>query len=205
MDKNQFDQATPAGDHATQGAVLRDQDRLNARRRLLKGGLGLAPVTLTMASRPVLAGTETCHGPTGFQSAPPSRIGKTPSCSLSKGSGPTAWSGIASSAYPDGCAGRLFSVAFNDSGLFANLTLYKAIRNDFSAYPTAGATDKDMARKAAAAYLNSISGKTFPMSTLQVQQLWQGYVRKSYQPGGTGVKWTSATQFQSYLNYVMTA
>lgn len=205
MDKNQFDQATPHGDHATQGAVLRDQDRLNARRRLLKGGLGLAPVTMTMASRPVLAGTDTCHGPTGFQSAPPSRIGSTPSCSLSKGSGPTAWSGVSSSAYPDGSSGRTFAVAFNDSTLFANLTLYKAIRNDFTGYSTAGATDKDMARKAAAAYLNSISGKAFPMSTLQVQQLWQGYVRKNYQPGGSGVKWTTASQYQNYLNYVMTA
>lgn len=205
MDKNQFDQAAPSGHQATPGEPLRDQDRLNARRRLLKGGLGLAPVTLTMASRPVLAGTETCHGPSGFQSAPPSRIGNSPSCSLGKGKGLSYWAAQPSNAFPDGCAGRTFAVAFNDSTMFANLTLYKAVRNDFTGYTTAGATDKEIARKVAAAYLNSISGSYFPMNTLQVQQLWQGYIRKNYQPGGFGTKWTTVVQYQNYLNYIMAA
>lgn len=195
MDQNKLDQTSPGS----------EQERLNARRRLLKGGLGLAPVSMTMVSRPVLAGTETCQGPTGFQSAPPSRVGATPSCTVGKCKGPDQWSGIAKSSYPNACGDRTFATAFNDNRKFSTLSLYKAIRNDFAAFPNESATDKAMARKLAAAYLNALNGSTFPMSVTQVQQFWQGYLSKSYRPGGFGTTWTTTTQFQNYVNYVMTA
>lgn len=176
--------------------------RRAARRRLIKGGLSAAPVAMTVVSRPVLAGTETCHGPTGFQSAPPSRVGSTPSCTIGKAGGPESWKSVAKKDYPGGCGDRTFQTAFNTNGLFPNLTLFNAIQNTFS---SSSSTDRDVARKVAAAYLNSLKITGFPMSTTQVQQLWQGYISKNYQPGGSGVKWTTADQFQRYLNYVMTA
>ncbi|MDN3544947.1 hypothetical protein QWZ02_10880 [Kinneretia asaccharophila] len=200
MDKDQFDQATSSGPQAADGQAL------NARRRLLKGGLGLAPVAMTMASRPVLAGTETCHGPTGFQSAPPSRIGQTPSCTIGRGQGPSAWAIKSSSNYPGGAdtANRHFSVAMNDARLFGSLTVRQVVSGSFG---SAGGTseDKEVARRVAAAYLNALSGQGFPMTVLQVQQLWQGYISKSYRPGGAGVVWKDAAQFLKYLNYVMSA
>lgn len=200
MDKDQFDQATSSGPQAADGHAL------SARRRLLKGGLGLAPVAMTMASRPVLAGTETCHGPTGFQSAPPSRIGQTPSCTIGRGQGPTAWTSKSPSNYPGGAdtANRLFSVAMNDNRLFGSLTVQQVVSGNFG---SAGGTseDKEVARRVAAAYLNALSGQGFPMTVLQVQQLWQGYISKSYRPGGAGVVWQDAAQFLKYLNYVMSA
>lgn len=208
MDKDQFDQATSSGPQATDGQAL------NARRRLLKGGLGLAPVAMTMASRPVLAGTETCHGPTGFQSAPPSRVGQTPSCNIGKGKGPTALSSEADGSYPQQCAKTTFSAAFGVNTLFPSLTISRAIRNQFVAYDSKGQIVWDyrsvsdqhklMAREVAAAYYNALDGKGFPMTPIQVRELWQGYVGNSYKPGGFGNPWNYG-QFTKYLDYIMTA
>ncbi|WP_397533043.1 hypothetical protein [Roseateles sp.] len=181
-----------------------EQGRQAARRRLLKGGLSVAPVAMTVVSRPVLAGSDTCHGPTGFQSAPPSRVGQTASCTFGKGGGPDAWKSTKKKDYPEDCGDRKFRIAFSDNRLFGDLTIFQAIQNDFGQL-NPNSADRDVARKVAAAYLNSLKRNGFPMSTLQVVQLWQGYNSKSYQPGGSGVTWTAADQFQRYLNYVMSA
>jgi hypothetical protein len=92
----------------------------------------------------------------------------------------------------------------NDARLFGSLTVRQVVSGSFG---SAGGTseDKEVARRAAAAYLNALSGQGFPMTVLQVQQLWQGYISKSYRPGGAGVVWQDTAQFLNYLNYVMSA
>src|SRR5689334_6221649 len=67
-----------------------DQVRPNAdiareqRRKLLRGGVGAAPILMTLASRPVLGQVQQCTTPSGFVSMPTSRppqttcIGRTP-------------------------------------------------------------------------------------------------------------------------------
>lgn len=212
MDERNAKQPTPAGDQPDPAsASLNAQQRLQGRRRLLKGGLGLAPVSMTMVSRPVLAGgTDTCHGPTGFQSAPPSRVGSTPSCTIGKCDGPDKWKACAKRDYPGSCGDKTFATCFQDSTKLSKLTIYNAIQGiwkDSSKgydYSTASTNDKFMARKAAAAYLNSLkSGSGFPMTSLQVQKFWQGYAANNYRPGGTGVTWNQYSQYQTYVNYVM--
>lgn len=216
MDEHNINQPAPDEELPDASADVQDaqQRRLIARRRLLKGGLGLAPVSMTMVSRPVLAGgTDTCHGPTGFQSAPPSRLGTTPSCTIGKCDGPDKWKPCVKSAYPGSCGDKTFATCFQDSTKFSKLTIYNAINglwgssyNGGTSYSSASDNDKAMARKAAAAYLNSLkTGNGFPMSTTQVQKFWQGYVANNYRPGGTGVTWNTYSQYQNYVGYVMTS
>ena len=57
----------------------------------------------------------------------------------------------------------------------------------------------------AAPYLAEKTGGKTAIGTkvVEVQKLWQGYVANNYRPGGTGVTWNQYSQYQTYVNYVM--
>src|SRR5436305_15283225 len=82
-------------------------DPLACRRRLLPGGLGVAPVLMTLVSRPVLAVTSAgqCTTPSGFVSANASTAGHGVICT---GHTPAFWANPQNfSACPAGNIGQL--------------------------------------------------------------------------------------------------
>ncbi|MDC8784907.1 hypothetical protein [Roseateles koreensis] len=175
-------------------------DKLEARRRLLKGGLALAPVAMTVTSRPVLAGSNAeCHGPTGFQSANVSRqVGTVsdPTCGVRKR--PADWSGD-TTHWPSSCKSTAnFSTCFPSTSKYASNTLLEVLQG------SCGGTsdDKAVSQRIGAAYLNCLAGQTVP-SLIQIRAIWSGYCSAGgYRPTSGEAVW-SAAKICKYLDYTM--
>ncbi len=169
--------------------------RLEARRRLLKGGLALAPVAMTVTSRPVLGANLECHGPTGFQSANVSRaVGKTVDLACGTRKRPADWA-VPGTTYPSGFnSGTLFATYFANGG-FANGTTF----GNILAMSAGSSVNTQIAQLVVAAILNSVT-TTVP-SRAQIIALWNGHVNKNYSPSGEA-PWDDA-KIIKYLNYTM--
>ncbi|MFY7872011.1 MAG: hypothetical protein ACOVQL_06500, partial [Limnohabitans sp.] len=172
-----------------------------ARRRLLKGGLGLAPVAMTVTSRPVLA-TGTCHGPTGFHSANLSRkVGTTP-CTWKK---PADWCTSSGNDWPTACK-SLKDKPFKDVFGAADKSL--AISNTRSVWwvisqTTNTADSCKIGKLIVAAWLNSAaSPNAFPMTEAQVKEIWIEHNTVGFRPGGDTQAWDTI-KIQKYLWYTM--
>jgi hypothetical protein len=169
-------EADPAGtrvgpDRSAAGGVTQA-----ARRRLLRGGLGTAPVLLSLASSPV--GATLCTTGSAFTSLHPSGRQPTVSCG---GFSPTTWAS-SSSSYPSGTGqGNKFNAYFSpDVPSMTNIQL-----KDLFAL-TSLTTQQKVAQYCAAAYLNALTGKV-PASILSdalAKTIWSSYMgpNGNYQP-----------------------
>ena len=169
--------------------------RLEARRRLLKGGLALAPVAMTVTIRPVLGSNLECHGPTGFQSANVSRaVGKTVDAACGTRKRPADWA-VAGTPYPTGfTSGTVFASYFPNSGFTTGTTFGGVLT-----MAVGGSVRIQIAQLVVAAILNSVT-TTVP-SRAQIIALWNGHVNKNYSPSGES-PWDDA-KIIKYLNYTM--
>lgn len=186
------------------------------RRRLLKGGLAGAPVLMTLASRPVLAGGNEaggmCKSPSGFTSLKASQhrgeaicLGRTPGYwkqsqhfdDWTPPYYPTTIANVHNATLFHGSptAGAGFNIgAFGDMG--ATTTLLDALG-------TGGNTGDyvALARHIAAALLNAAKGWNGTPSILDqtaVRKIWNDYVSLGYYSPVAGVQWDAA-QIIAYL------
>jgi hypothetical protein len=193
-DRSESSSPTPAPGGADQAT------RQAARRRLLKGGLSLAPVTMTVTSRPVLA-TGTCHGPTGFHSANLSRkIGKTP-CSWKK---PSDWCTNSGNDWPSTCKSKKNSY-FKD--VFGCSDKWGSISDTRSVWWVINNTNTSdsckIGKLLVAAWLNCAASPTsFPMTEAKIKEIWIEHNLGGYRPGGDTQVWDAA-KIQKYLWYTM--
>ena len=175
------------------------------RRRLLQGGLGAAPVLMTLVSRPVL-GQGICQTPSGFVSANASNVGTTATCS---GHTPAFWANSSNfGQWPSGFnptnpqvtrfAGNqgVFSNSPNSAPFNGNPTLVQAL--GFS-----GNSTNDVARYVSAAVLNAAKGLTPVLTVPQVKAIWAeygatGYGTVGYYSPTAGSRW-SAQEIIAYL------
>lgn len=184
-----------------------------ARRRLLRIGLGAAPVLMTLASRPVLGngrswqvvGGAQCVAPSGFASMPTSHPGRTYYCS---GRTPGYWkqpqhfgSWVApyfptSVGGPGGHDATLFNAVFSVSqSPYPDTTTLLQVLDPLVDGGVQGAgPPNDVARHIVAALLNAAAGWTPVLTIAMVQGIWSEYMNTG---GGTagyfeptaGVKW----------------
>lgn len=163
-----------------------------ARRRLLRGSLGAAPVLLTVASRPVLAAAGECVSPSSHTSLNASGDNKTYPCS---GRTPGFWKQSQKFAqwpapyYPVTTAGHpatRFDDVFGVFGGYPGATLLQVLET--------GGNDlgRDaLARHIVAALLNAQKGWTPPtvLSVEMVKHIWSEFVRLGYYEPTAGVRW----------------
>ena len=184
------------------------------RRRLVGGGLGAAPLLMTLVSRPVL-GQETCLSASAHLSGPTSHPHEQQVCS---GGSPTYWSqnldewpspyqattdAEASAAL--GSSSTLFTTTANTATLFAATfspspyppeTTYLAVLN-------MSGPSNDVARHLVAAQLNVAKGWTPVLDAGRIQEIWLEYTGKGYFEPTAGVKWYEA-EIVAYLESLTT-
>lgn len=153
--------------------------RLDGRRRLLRAGLGAAPVLLTLASSPLSAEAVSAYGSAGTSA--------TTAKAACGGCSPEAW---AESSWPQSIdRGATFNQLFA-----TRLNPDVALERLFAA--GSFTTEQQVARHCAAALLNAQSGKT-PATVLgvdAVREVWASYqARGYYRPvPGSEMKWNAA-------------
>jgi hypothetical protein len=162
-----------------------------ARRRLLRGGLGAAPVVLTVASRPVMAATGACTTASAFGSINASRPKNVTSCGGCK---PDYWkNSLNYASWPAGhCATAkkvatdklYFNEIFGSSPYSATTTLLQVLQ-------TTGTGRDAVARHCVAAVLNGAKGLT-PAAVLSAQtakNVWSSFVTRGYYEPTAGIRW----------------
>lgn len=170
-----------------------------SRRRILKASLGTAPVLLTLASRPVLAGecvSGSAYGSTLHASHAPAPL----SCA---GKTPETWASITSWPDPyhketkggiDGYDATLYhclTTGLNGT-CFSGKTMIQVIRlQDDGDLKSCG-------RYVAAALLNARSNLTPVLTEANVRRMWNDYIAKGYYEATAGVQW-SAPQIITYI------
>lgn len=159
----------------------------SGRRRLLRGGLGAAPVLMTLVSGPVSAAL--CTTGSAFGSLHPS--GKQPGINCA-GRSPEAWSGSAAGQWPlpqNDLFSSKFTPALNPDIRFKNLLEL-----------TTFSIDQEVARHVVAAYFNAsapASTTASVLSTATAVAIWASYAGKGgglvgwYEPTA-GIKWFAA-------------
>jgi len=203
---NSFEVQASGDERASVGAGKSCHDA--NRRRLLRGGLGAAPVLLTLVSRPVLAGqwrvvgggggggNGQCFTPSGFVSIPTSQHGQPYYCS---GRTPGYWkqsqhfSSWVAPFYPTTVSGpgghsaTLFKDWFTPSPYPPATTFLQVLELQ-------GGPPDDVARHIVASVLNVAAGWV-PVLTVQVLKgIWGEYMNTGgstigyFQPTA-GVKW----------------
>jgi len=184
------------------------------RRRLVGGGLGAAPLLMTLVSRPVL-GQETCLSASAHLSGPTSHPHEQQVCS---GGSPNYWSqnlnewpspyqattdAEASAAL--GSSSTLFATTANTATLFAATfspspyppeTTYLAVLN-------MSGPSNEVARHLVAAQLNVAKGWTPVLDAGRIQEIWLEYTGKGYFEPTAGVKWYEA-DIVAYLESLTT-
>jgi hypothetical protein len=150
------------------------------RRRLLRGGLGAAPVIMTIASGPVRAGV--CTTASAFGSLAPSGTHRTLTCG---GRTPSTWYSTPPGQWPCN-ANSLFSAYFSPALSDPNAKLKNVVN-------PAGGYDA-VARNLVAALLNAYLGLV-PASILdagKAKTIWASYAATaSFQPTA-GITWNGA-------------
>lgn len=184
---------------------------LAARRLLLKGGLGAAPIAMTLASAPVMASqtTTTSLGASGLAST------KSQGLVTVTGLSPTTWSGtsVGSANWPTTCkvqgtggtwSSVKFAAIFGSNSVFPTQTL-KQVLADTTAD---GPSQKALARNLVAAILNVRSGRMMsggnailPEST--VIRMWNECQGGNFYPisGNSSVTWGIYSPTNSLMTY----
>lgn len=181
-----------------------------SRRRLLQGGLGAAPVLMTLVSRPALGQGGQCFSPSGFVSMPTSMHGQPQFC---LGRTPGFWKQPqkfnewpkpyipVTTTGPGGKAATKFKDVFL-------LTPYPPATTLLQVLEMGGGPPNDLARHIVAALLNAKKGWTPVLTIEAVKGIWTQYMNTG--GGGTGffeptagVKWYH-DQIVAYLTSTMT-
>jgi hypothetical protein len=171
-----------------------DSDLSTGRRRLLQGGLGAAPVLMTLVSRPVLAQGRTalCTSPSGFVSLNASNAGRNVSC---LGRSPTFWAGGSQSRnmwpFPSQNMTPQPNTPFNT--VFASYQPYadKSLL-DVVKFPAGSAAPDSVARDIVASYLNALANLTPPLSPVVVKDIWAEFILTGFFSPSSGGHWNAA-------------
>lgn len=160
---------------------------LSARRRLLRGGLGAAPVVLTLASRPVLAATN-CAAPSSFASINASRPSQVQTCN---GLGIDYWSNPSNfSQWPAGYQANGGANATKFVNVFGvpvgeSRTLLQMLQ-------LSAPSDRDaVAQQLVVSLLNVASGRVpaTVMTRSGLVQIWNEFYTKGYYEPTAGIRW----------------
>jgi hypothetical protein len=161
------------------------------RRRLVGGGLGAAPLLMTLVSRPVLG--QDCQTPSQWGSMPTSHAhGRLPPCN---GASATFWSQPQnfdewpSPYYPKDVGGQSgrgvsatrFTPTFSPSPYPPETTFLDVLTN--------GGLADSVARQLVAARLNVAKGWVPVLDEARIQDIWFEYTSKGYFEPTAGVKW----------------
>jgi hypothetical protein len=175
------------------------------RRRLLQGASGVAPIMMTLVSRPVMAGS-VCTPASSFASINASRPDKQYNCSgLTPGYWkqeqkfwdwpkpyvPSATPVPGQGGQPDYSPGKhakptWFDSVFGSVGGYSGKTLLDVLSTD------GNDIGRDaLARHIVAALLNAAKGYTPPtvLSVQTVKNIWSSFVTKGYYEPTAGIKW----------------
>lgn len=177
---------------ATQAALV-------ARRRLLRGGLGVAPVLMVSAPRSVMAGN--CSTASAWTSAT-LNASHAATTIQTNGKLPSYWQGcgplLAQSAWPDTCLVLNNGVRTDTSKPFNSVfTTTYAAYNSMSLMQVLGQTaaaggNDELAKYVIAALLNARTGKTnCIIDELTVQTIWTKCAIGLYFEPTAGVHWTA--------------
>lgn len=192
--------------------VQNDRSRtLAARRLLLKGGLGAAPIAMTLTSAPVMAAltTTTSHGASGLVST------QSQGLVTVTGLSPTTWSGtsVSNGNWPTSCkvqgtggtwSSVKFATIFGSNTVFPTQTL-KQVLADTTAD---GPSQKALARNLVAAILNVRAGRmmsggnaVLPEST--VIRMWNECQGGGFSPisGNSSITWGIYSPTNSLMTY----
>lgn len=194
-------QPTPSPDSGTPESVHSAQI---ARRRLLRGGLSVAPVLMASAPRSVMAGGRgACVPASSFASINASRPDQQFTCS---GRTPGYWKQPqwfgqwpAPSCVPTGNNATKFDAVFGGFGGYPGKTLLSVLE-----LPGNSMGRDALARHIVAALLNAKSGKT-PANVLsesRVKTVWSDFVRLGHFEPTAGIKW-SADSITQWLKSTM--
>jgi hypothetical protein len=152
------------------------------RRRLLRAGLGAAPVIMTFASGPVSAGL--CKTGSAYGSLNPSGARSSATCG---GKSPAAWTGTAHGQWPCS-ANALFQTYFSPALAGTNVTL-KLVVDPSKGYDP-------VARNCVAALLNASTSPAMTPATIlgiaRAKAVWSSYATKGYFEPTAGIQWNSA-------------
>ncbi|HEV2718328.1 MAG TPA: hypothetical protein VGU64_23885 [Terriglobales bacterium] len=170
---------------------------VRGRRRVLQGGLAVAPVLMTLVSRPVL-GQGTCTSPSGYVSANASNAGHE-TCS---GHPPDYWANpLHFSEWPSGFHPENPHVSrFNDfftPHLQGNPTLLAVLQGQAG---TGNRTTDNVARYITAALLNAAAGLTPVLGIPTVQHMWQEYVTTGFFSPFANAHWDT----NELIDYLLT-
>lgn len=164
------------------------------RRKLLRGGLGAAPVLATFVSQPVHA-TYTCKSASAYTSANASRPGVS-QCSGCSG----AWWSANTNSWPTGCTpnSTRFDTYFSATAAYpAGTTLSNVLGR------TTTADSDKLARNMVAALMNIKSGRigagVFDEAALKT--IWTSAISTGYVPSAGAAAWNCAAVNQ-WLNSV---
>ncbi len=151
------------------------------RRRLLRGGLGAAPVIMTFVSAPVTAGT--CTTCSAYGSMHPSGRHASSTCG---GHSPSVWYSTPHSHWPIN-PNSLFSTYFSPALSGTSVTLKNVLD------PTKGYSP--LAQNCVAALLNaSTSPPLTPPNILgvgYVKGIWSSYANQGYFQPTAGIQWNA--------------
>jgi hypothetical protein len=160
-----------------------------ARRRILRGGLGVAPVLMVSAPRSVMATTLNCVPASSFASINASRPDQLFTCS---GRTPgywkqSQWFGQWPAPYvASGATPTKFNDVFGAAGGYPGKTLLQVLELQ------GNSTGRDaLARHIVAALLNAAKGLT-PSNVLSVtivKSVWSAFVAAGYYVPTAGIKW----------------
>src|SRR5438046_2665419 len=152
------------------------------RRRLLQGGLGAAPVLMTLTSRPVLA--QQCQTPSGFLSGNASAAGGGVAC---VGRAHGYWKNLSASQWPGPFQPTtLFNSVFNHPvyASYAGKTLLDVLE-------LGGGPPNNVARDIVAALLNAHAGYTPSLSVGAVKGIWSEFITPASFSPSSGVHWSA--------------
>lgn len=161
------------------------------RRRLLQGGLGAAPVLMTLVSRPVLGGDGggigQCAAPSGFASMPTSQHGQPQLC---LGRSPGYWKNHQDWPAPY----YAYETKWHDATLFKAYFVpspYPWQTTFLEVLNLGGGPPTDVARHVVATALNIARGwiPAAVLSLARLQVIWQEFMTKDYFEPTAGVKW----------------
>jgi hypothetical protein len=170
-------------------SIERRSAALIARRRILRGGLGAAPVLMVSAPRSVMATTLNCVPASSFASINASRPDLLFSCS---GRTPGYWkqpqwfSQWPAPYAPSGANPTTFDDVFGALGGYPGKTLLQVLE-----LPGNSMGRDALARHIVAALLNAAKGLT-PSNVLSValvKTVWHDFVTNGYYVPTAGIKW----------------
>lgn len=159
-----------------------------ARRRLLRGTLGAAPVLMVSAPRSVMAGGGICVPASSFASINASRPDKQFTCS---GRTPGYWKqeqwfGQWPAPYiPDGLSATLFNDVFGAARGYPGKSLLYVLGLEGNPMGQGA-----LARHIVAALLNAAAGLTLGVLDVgKVKGIWNEFVTKGYYEPTAGIQW----------------